>query len=199
MAGHYFDESPERKSEQRVVTAQLRGKRMSFHSDHGVFSKSEVDYGTRMLLEVYRFPEMEGDILDIGCGYGSIGLTLAAEADRTIWMTDVNERALSLAAQNAEKDGLSNTRIMKSSLFEALEGEKFASVISNPPVRAGKETVHALFEKAYDHLCSKGTFWTVLQKKQGAPSAKEKLKTVFDSVDIEARKKGYYIFCAKKN
>ncbi|SFM24062.1 class I SAM-dependent methyltransferase [Salibacterium qingdaonense] len=199
MAGHYFDESPERKSEQRVVTAQLRGKRMSFYSDHGVFSKSGVDYGTRMLLDVYQFPETEGDILDIGCGYGPIGLTLAAETTRIVWMTDVNERALNLAGLNTEKAGLFNTRIMKSNLFEALGEEKFASVIANPPVRAGKETVHALFEGAYDHLLSKGTFWTVLQKKQGAPSAKEKLETLFDSVDIEARKKGYYIFCAKKN
>ncbi|SFQ17897.1 class I SAM-dependent methyltransferase [Salibacterium halotolerans] len=199
MANHYFDENPEQRSDERTVTAHLRGQQMSFRSDHGVFSKREVDYGTRVLLDVYRLPDVEGDILDMGCGYGPIGLTLAAETNRTIWMADVNERALELAGRNAEEGGLFNTRVMKSNLFDELGGKTFASVLANPPVRAGKETVHTLFEEAYQHLCSGGSFWTVLQKKQGAPSAGEKLEAVFDSVHIEARKKGYYIFYAKKN
>ncbi|WP_026702407.1 class I SAM-dependent methyltransferase [Salibacterium aidingense] len=199
MGSHYFDEHPERESQERTITAVLRGRRMSLRIDHGVFSKNEVDFGSRMLADSFWWPEVEGPVLDMGCGYGPIGLSLARETNRMVWMADVNQRALELAEKNAAALELENTVMVKSDLFSSIEKSDFASILTNPPIRAGKMTVHSLFEQAYRFLAPAGTLWVVIQKKQGAPSAKDKLMSVFDEVDIVAKKKGYYIFCAKKN
>ncbi|SFF00904.1 class I SAM-dependent methyltransferase [Alteribacillus iranensis] len=198
MGGHYFDENPEKESKERLITNNLRGREMTFISDQGVFSKNNIDYGSRLLIESFQWPDVQGDIADIGCGYGPIGLTLAKETENTVWLADVNKRALALAEKNAAQLGLHHTKVIESDLFEALVGRTFAVVVSNPPIRAGKATVHRLFEEAFEHLCHNGELWIVIQKKQGAPSALEKLKTLFGRVDTVEKKKGYYIYRATK-
>lgn len=173
---------------------------MLFTSDAGVFSKKEVDFGTNLLLETYRLPQKSGDILDVGCGYGPIGLTLAKEnSDRHFFLVDVNERALELADLNAKLNGIKNVTIKKSNLLSALDNKMFSSILSNPPIRAGKKVVHQLFNDAYSHLEEDGELWIVIQKKQGAPSAIEKLEGLFAEVVVEKKSKGYYIICAKKS
>ncbi|MGY4691830.1 class I SAM-dependent methyltransferase [Salibacterium sp. K-3] len=199
MTNHYFKNNPGLHSEEKTINAVMRGRNMSFISDHGVFARNEVDFGTRLLVDAFTWPEQDGDILDMGCGYGAVGICLARETTRTVWMADVNERALGLAERNAEAERLHNIIVLKSDLFSSVEKTNFSSIVTNPPIRAGKQTVHKLFEKAYDHLASGGSFWTVVQKKQGAPSAKEKLMSMFPRVDVVTKQKGYYIFCAKKN
>lgn len=199
MSSHYFDANPEKESRERLVKSTLRGKTMTFTSDQGVFSKNEVDFGSRLLVNSFEWPDITGDILDMGCGYGSIGITLARETERTIWMADVNNRALSLSSKNAEKYELDHVKVVESDLFSAFTTERFAAVLSNPPIRAGKQTVHHLFEEAYSYLLPGGALWIVIQKKQGAPSAEQKLKTIFGEVKMIAKKKGYYIFCATKD
>ncbi|MFN7253218.1 MAG: class I SAM-dependent methyltransferase [Anaerobacillus sp.] len=200
MSNHYYTEKPNVESSRKKWDTELRGVKMLFTSDSGVFSKKEVDFGTRLLLDTYKFAEGNGDILDVGCGYGPIGLTLAKERpESSFFLVDVNERALELAELNAKLNNIGNVSISKSNLLSALDDRKFSSILSNPPIRAGKKVVHQLFEEAYNHLEEDGQLWIVIQKKQGAPSAIEKLESLFTQVVVEKKSKGYYIISAKKD
>lgn len=200
MSNHYYSEKPTVESSRRKWESQLRGTKMLFTSDAGVFSKKEVDFGSQLLLETFRFPNNDGDILDVGCGYGPIGLTLAKENTNChLTLVDVNERALELSELNAQLNQIKNVTIKKSNLLSALDGKKFSSILSNPPIRAGKKVVHQLFEEAYSHLTDGGDLWIVIQKKQGAPSAIEKLESLFTEVVVEKKSKGYFIIYAKKS
>ncbi|QOY37520.1 class I SAM-dependent methyltransferase [Anaerobacillus isosaccharinicus] len=200
MSNHYYSEKPTVESSRRKWESHLRGLKMLFTSDAGVFSKKEVDFGSQLLLETFRFPRIDGDILDVGCGYGPIGLTLAKENPNcNLTLVDVNERALELTELNAKLNQVKNVTIKKSNLLSAIEGKKFASILSNPPIRAGKKVVHQLFEEAYSHLIDDGELWIVIQKKQGAPSAIEKLESLFSDVVVEKKSKGYFIISAKRS
>ncbi|SDN59446.1 16S rRNA (guanine1207-N2)-methyltransferase [Fictibacillus solisalsi] len=199
MSGHYYSENPDAKSNPKTWTFVLRNRELKFTSDAGVFSKKEVDFGSRLLIEEFVFPEISGDCLDVGCGYGPIGLALAKEDEsRQLLMVDVNERALELTRENARKNGISNVEVRKSNLFDNVQESGFAAILTNPPIRAGKRVVHQLFEDSYEKLQSNGELWVVIQKKQGAPSAIEKLKAVFDEVETVSKSKGYFIIRAKK-
>ncbi|XBP67163.1 class I SAM-dependent methyltransferase [Bacillus velezensis] len=201
MSEHYYSEKPSVKSDKQTWSFTLRNRSYTFTSDSGVFSKKEVDFGSRVLIEAFEEPEIDGDFLDAGRGYGPIGLSLAgAFTDRTVHMIDVNERAVELSNENAEKNGIKNVRIYQSDLFSNIDSaQTFASIITNPPIRAGKKVVHAIFEKSAEHLRASGELWIVIQKKQGGPSAIEKLKELFDEVSVVQKKKGYYIIKAKKS
>ncbi|MFD2043186.1 class I SAM-dependent methyltransferase [Ornithinibacillus salinisoli] len=199
MSEHYFSQKPQSKSSPKTWNYQLREKNYTFTSDVGVFSKNEVDFGSKLLIEQFEAPNVQGDILDMGCGYGPIGIALAdCFPGRTIVMADVNERALELAAQNANHNEVNNTLFVKSDQFSELEGRSFAAILTNPPIRAGKKVVHGIFEESKKSLLSGGELWVVIQKKQGAPSAKEKLEDLFEEVQVVARDKGYFILRAIK-
>ncbi|MEH7386602.1 class I SAM-dependent methyltransferase [Bacillus sp. JJ1521] len=197
MAEHYYTSKPTVASNQKTLSFVLKGHSFSFTSDSGVFSKNEVDFGSRLLVEEFRAPEVVGAFLDVGCGYGPIGLALAkVHNDRSVEMIDVNERAIELAKKNAEMNKVSNVEIHQSDLFANVENRGFAAIISNPPIRAGKKVVHHILEESYQYLVPGGELWVVIQKKQGAPSAIEKLETIFEEVEIVERKKGYHIIKA---
>jgi 16S rRNA (guanine1207-N2)-methyltransferase len=200
LTEHYYSHQPSVASDRQTWDFTLRGNKLQFITDQGVFSKKEVDFGSRVLIEEFVFPEVEGPILDVGCGYGPIGLSLAKERPSiSVDMIDVNERAIDLAKLNAQRNGVANVRIFKSDCYDALKPEdRYAAILTNPPIRAGKKVVHAILEGAIQHLLPDGELWVVIQKKQGAPSALEKLKGLFGEVEVVAKKKGYYIICAKK-
>lgn len=199
MTEHYFSKKPLSKSSPRQWNYQLRGKNYTFESDYGVFSKNEVDYGSRLLIEQFKEPEIAGDFLDLGCGYGPIGITLAdCFNDRKVILTDINERAVVLAEQNAKHNKVENTEFVLSDLFGNIKNQSFAAVLTNPPIRAGKKTVHQMFEDSKYALLKHGQLWTVIQKKQGAYSAKEKCKELFGNVEVITRDKGYFILRATK-
>ncbi len=198
MSEHYYSKKTTAKSEEIQWTFTLRGHSFNFTTDHAVFSKREVDYGSRLMIDVFNEPDIPGDLLDLGCGYGPIGLALAREfPDRRMIMVDVNERALALAKKNAENNHISNAAIKESDRLKALEGRKFAAIITNPPIRAGKDVVHAMFEESKNSLLNHGELWVVIQKKQGAPSAKKKLESLFGNCEVVAKQKSYYILKAK--
>lgn len=198
MSDHYYSEKPTAQSSRVNWEIELRGINMSFTSDAGVFSKKEIDFGTRLLLETCYLSEKVVTILDVGCGYGPIGLTLAKERPESkVVLVDVNERALELSQLNANQNGVKNTRIQKSYLLNEIKEETFNVILSNPPIRAGKKVVHQLFEDACAHLDDEGEFWVVIQKKQGAPSALKKLESLFSVVVVEKKVKGYYIVRSK--
>lgn len=197
MSEHYFSQQPHSKRSPKTWSYTLRGTSYTFTSDVGVFSKNDVDFGSRLLIEQFTEPKVDGDILDMGCGYGPIGITLADEfAERHVFMADVNERAVDLAKKNAQLNHVSNTTVFQSDLFAKVTKRDFAAILTNPPIRAGKKVVHQLFEEAHAALAEGGELWIVIQKKQGAPSAIKKLETLFGEVETMAKDKGYFILRA---
>lgn len=199
MSNHYYSKNPEVESNPVYWDFSLREHTFRFKTDRGVFSKKEVDFGSRLLIETFKNDKSEGKILDVGCGYGPIGLSLAKSFPKAfIHMVDVNQRALELAQENATLNQLENVKIYESDRLLQVEEGGFDFILTNPPIRAGKKTVHEIFEQSYEHLADLGELWIVIQKKQGAPSAIEKLETMFGQVDVVEKKKGYFIIKAKK-
>ncbi|RJX36684.1 class I SAM-dependent methyltransferase [Paenibacillus pinisoli] len=198
MSGHYYSKTPEVNHNRQTHADSLRGNPMKFVTDAGVFSKTGVDYGSRVLVETMEL--QEGDrVLDVGCGYGPIGLTAARlVGSGHVTMIDINERAVELAKENAKLNGITNATILQSDLFEAVKTERFQVILTNPPIRAGKAVVHRIFEEGYELLQEGGSMWVVIQKKQGAPSAMDKLEAIFGEVEEVTRDKGYWILRAQK-
>lgn len=201
MTNHYYSKNPDAESSPKYWEFTLRGKLFRFKTDNGVFSKKEVDFGSRLLIETFSYPEgANGNVLDVGCGYGPIGLSLAhAYQDVNVEMVDVNSRAVQLAKDNATTNNITNTVIYESDIFSTVKNTSFAAILTNPPIRAGKQVVHEILSKSYEHLCSNGELWVVIQKKQGAPSAMDKMKEIFGNAEVVVKKKGYYILVSKKN
>jgi 16S rRNA (guanine1207-N2)-methyltransferase len=200
MSNHYYSESPEVKHNRQQHTFDLRGYAFRFMTDAGVFSKTGVDYGSRVLIDVM---EIAGDakVLDVGCGYGPIGLTAAKLAQQGhVTMIDINERAVELSRENARLNGISNVTVVQSDIYAAVKEQRFNTIVTNPPIRAGKAVVHRIFEEGYELLEPGGTMWVVIQKKQGAPSAEAKLKDLFGEHEVEevTKDKGYRIFKATR-
>lgn len=198
MSQHYYSQQPDARHDRRTINTVLRGKDLRFTSDAGVFSKGDIDYGSRVLIEAMIIPEGSA-VLDVGCGYGPIGISAAFLAPKGhVTMLDINSRAVELARENALHNGIRNVTVMESDVLSALEGQQFDVVLTNPPIRAGKAIVHQIFEEAYEHLKVGGTLWVVIQKKQGAPSAAAKLESLFPIVEEVGKDKGYRIMRAKK-
>ncbi|WP_025691669.1 class I SAM-dependent methyltransferase [Paenibacillus zanthoxyli] len=198
MSQHYYSQQPEARHDRRVISAVLRGTTFRFTSDAGVFSKGDVDYGSRALIEAMEIPD-GSSVLDVGCGYGPIGLAAARLApEGIVTMLDINSRAVELARENAKLNGISNVKIMESDVLAAVAGQTFDVILTNPPIRAGKSVVHRIFEEAYEHLNETGALWVVIQKKQGAPSAAAKLESLFGEVQEIGKDKGYRILKAEK-
>lgn len=196
---HYYTNNVDAHSDEKSFNYRLRGYDFRFTTDVGVFSKKEVDFGSRLLIESFTVPEVEGDILDVGCGYGPIGLSLAKSYEnRNIHMVDVNHRALELAKRNAKNNNILNVSIYESYCYEGVKG-KFAAILSNPPIRAGKKVVHGILEEAQHHLVDDGELWAVIQKKQGAPSAKKKMEEVYGNCEVISKDKGYFILRSIKS
>lgn len=198
MSEHYYSKQPTVKHDRKELEVVLRKRTWRFITDAGVFSKNDIDYGSRLFIETMELP-LDATVLDMGCGYGPIGLSAAVLASQGhVVLADVNERALELAGENAKRNGLENVEIVRSDLFTALEGRTFSHILTNPPIRAGKQVVHQLFDDAFHHLAKGGELWIVIQKKQGAPSAVAKLEQLFAKVQLMEQSKGYRIIKAVK-
>lgn len=200
MSDHYYTSNPGTPHQRKLLLVAVGDQNLTLNSDAGVFSKNSLDYGSKVLIEAMDIAQ-EDEVLDVGCGYGPIGLIAAKKAKQGhVTMVDVNSRAVELAKENATLNKISNVTILESDLFSALkEEQRFDVVLTNPPIRAGKVVVHAIFEGAFDRLKDGGSLWVVIQKKQGAPSAKAKLESLFNSVEEITKDKGYRIFKATKS
>lgn len=190
MSNMYYEKNPSVAHDIHELRVSLLDTPMTFLTDAGVFSKKMVDYGSQVLLKTLEI-EQGKTLLDVGCGYGPLALTLAKVYDLDVTMIDVNSRALELAEKNAEKNGVL-AKIYQSNVYEQVEGS-FDYVISNPPIRAGKSVVHEVITGAKEHLNLGGSLTIVIQKKQGAPSAKKRMEEVFGNCQILKKDKGYYI------
>lgn len=190
---HYYTNNVDLKSKQTRIPFTYRKHQITFLSDIGVFSKERVDYGSRVLLECMDIQKQQMSLLDVGCGYGTLGISLKTEYPwLDVEMVDVNERAISLTNQSIELNKLDHIKAYKSNIYEDVTGH-FDIIVSNPPIRAGKKVVFEILEKAYDHLNQQGELIIVIQKKQGALSAKKKMEEVFQNCQIVTKDKGYFI------
>ena len=192
---HYFSEKQEVKSDRKIIKYEIENKKFEFVTDNGVFSKTKVDFGTDVMLKVFLRENMNKknqkfDILDIGCGYGVVS-------------SDVNERALELTRENLLKNGVikeesDNFEVRKSFAFDDVS-EKFDVILSNPPIRAGKQTIFQIYEQSFEHLNQDGQFYCVIQTKHGAKSTQKKLEEIFGNCETLEINAGYRIFRSVKN
>ncbi|MCP0886391.1 class I SAM-dependent methyltransferase [Ligilactobacillus sp. WILCCON 0076] len=200
MTNYYYTKNPDVEHDEKKWDFTLLGNKLHFITDNGVFSKRRVDFGSCVLLnaiELYDFKDAK--LLDVGCGYGPLGLALAKKFPTAVVdMIDVNELALDLAKRNAQNNGITNSNIWESNQYEEVKQSDYNVIITNPPIRAGKEVVHNILSGAKDHLRENGMLIAVLQKKQGAPSAKKKMEEVFGNCTVIAKEKGYFILQSTK-
>ena len=196
---HYFQDDPFLASKERTVTLDIDGHHLSFITDNGVFSKDKIDEGSFAFLKVLVPLRLSGKILDLGCGYGTIGLTIAMTSkDARVDLADINSRAVALCERNAKNLGLSQrVTCLQSDIYEKIEGP-YDSIVVNPPIRAGKKVTYAMYEGAKQHLIDGGSLYIVIRKAQGAESASRYIASLFGNITLLKRDKGYYIYVAKK-
>lgn len=197
---HYYQkEQSDLHSNPNVFDFNFKGLNLKYKTDDGVFSKKYIDYGSFVMLNTYVPNKLEGPVLDMGAGYGALGITISKLYDQNVHMCEINERAYNLIKENAKMNKADNVVVYHSDLFEALpEEQKFASIVTNPPIRAGKQVVFAIYDGSYERLVSGGELWVVIQKKQGAPSSKTHLEELFGNCEIVNKDKGYYILKSVK-
>lgn len=193
----YFTNNNNLKSERRIIKYEYDSSCYEFISDNGVFSKDRIDFGSRLLVDTYlKSKKNINNFLDVGCGYGFISILLAHKLNITGIGIDVNLRALKLAHENAKLNNVS-VSFKESNIYENVEG-KFDLIISNPPIRAGKQVVLEILLDAQYYLSDKGELWFVIRRDGGALSIKKEIENYYD-VEIKEKSKGFYIFIAKKN
>ncbi|BAU26129.1 16S rRNA (guanine1207-N2)-methyltransferase [Aneurinibacillus soli] len=197
---HYYTNQPGADSREQTFTFTLRGRDFRFVTDRGVFSKNRIDFGSVLLIETMEIADGM-DVLDVGCGYGPMGMSAASlTPGGQVLMVDINERAVALANRNLKLNGVTNAQaVVSDRLASVPENRMFDVVLTNPPIRAGKQVVHGIFEEAHAHLKPGGSLWVVIQKKQGAPSAFTRLQELYEDVEEVERRKGYSIFRARKS
>ena len=195
---HYFSEQPDTPSRPREFDISVRGVQLTLVSDRGIFSHGRLDLGSRYLAQKMDLPE-SGDILDLGCGYGVLGLIAAQLAPGArVTLVDINERATHLAGQNAAANALNNVEVLTGDAPEVLGDRQFDVVLCNPPIRAGKDEVFRLIADAASRLRPGGTLWLVIRTRQGAKSRIREIALLFAKAETVSRKRGYRIFRCQK-
>jgi len=193
---HYFSENNDNlKSNQQLIAFSVNNVELKFKTDNGVFSKNNLDRGTAILLKYLKIEESYKTALDLGCGYGVIGIYLSKAFKMSVEMVDINKRAINLTTENIELNKVKATAYLSDG-FENVKS-KFDLIITNPPIRAGKKVIYQFFEDAKKYLNQNGVFYTVINKKHGAKSALLKLETVFDNVIIVKKEKGFNVIECK--
>ena len=194
---HYFTNNKDLRSEIKTLNIEKNGFLFTFYSDLGVFSKNHIDYGSRILVDsILKSNEEFTSLLDVGCGYGFIGITLSKIKSCPVLLSDVNTRALHLCQKNIKKNQVDGETVL-SNCYENIDG-KFDLIVTNPPIRAGKEIVLNILKNAKKHLNKKGSLWFVIRKDQGAKSIMKELSLHFKCEVIE-KSKGFYVIKAKTN
>lgn len=188
--GQYFS-NDELKSEIHIFKTEVLGREYSFYTDNGVFSKGKLDFGTRTLLEALPLDELKGNILDVGCGYGVIDISLGKVTDAFYEGIDVNRRALHLAEMNAKLNGVDNVKFYESNTYSSVN-KKYNFIITNPPIRAGKKVVYDIVMNARNYLMDNGVLYIVIRKEQGAKSMIRDLD-VYYKTEVICKNKGFFV------
>lgn len=197
----YFTQNPATEKEIYKFDWNVGKEVFNFYTSNSVFSKKGVDFGSMLLIETIlnENKNFRGSILDLGCGYGPLGVIAAKILKNSfVTMCDVNERALELSKMNAKENKVDERiKVIASSAFENIK-DSYDIIMTNPPIRAGKDVVFSFYEGAYVYLNNGGKLYVVIQKKQGAPSTKAKLESLFGNCEIADKKSGYFILRAVK-
>jgi 16S rRNA (guanine1207-N2)-methyltransferase len=195
---HYFAIHPKSKLRLGIIRTNLRGIPFEFLTASGVFSKRHVDLGTRLLIESMVLPE-EGFVLDVGCGYGAVGIAAATLNPKLhVIMVDLNERAVWLAKQNIKLNHVNNAEARSGHLYESVRNLKFNCILSNPPVSAGMETVKAIIKEAPNYMVCGASLQMVLKSKICGERLLMTFKEAFGNVNIIARQSGFRVLMAEK-
>lgn len=195
MNDHYYTQNPASEHKYAPCDYSYRGHELHFTTDAGVFSRGEVDFGTDVLLKALP-DELAGRILDLGCGWGAVGVTVGkCWPGCAIVMSDVNERALELAGKNARTNGVTAQTVLSDGLSN-IPGT-FDAVITNPPIRAGKQVIYSMFRDCAGKLREQGALYLVIRKQQGAESALKFLKTIYSDVETIEKSGGFWVIRCK--
>lgn len=193
MSEHYYTENPESAHDEREISLTALGNALRFTTDAGVFSRDGLDRGTEILLNA--LPPLVGRVLDLGCGWGAIGVALGKRQPALeLVMTDVNARAVALARRNLAANGVRG-QVVQGDGYAAVAGT-FDAIITNPPIRAGKALIYGLFDGARERLNPGGCLYIVIRKQQGAPSALKHLQETWPRAEMIDREAGYWVICA---
>ncbi len=190
---YYFSNDETIKTEEKEHHVMIQNIPFVFLTDHGVFSKKGLDFGTRTLLE--NLPQLKGEVLDFGCGYGPIGIFIQKKYSVTVDMIDINKRSLGLASRNALKNGV-QVHIFESNIYQNIT-KKYDYIVTNPPIRVGNTILYSILLGAKEYLKDNGQLWFVIHKDQGAKTVFLKIKEVYDA-KIVIKNKGFYVICACK-
>ena len=193
---HYFINDENLKSEIKEISVDLLNNNFIFNTNNGVFSKNKLDYGTNLLIRNALKLDLHGEVLDLGCGYGPIGIILKKIKDVNVTMIDVNKRGIHLAKMNAKKNGV-NVTLINSDGFSNIE-ENFDFIISNPPIRVGKNSLYSLINDSMKHLNRDGLMLLVIRKEHGALSLIKDMSVYYDVKCID-KDKGFLIISLKNN
>ncbi|MBR3763996.1 MAG: class I SAM-dependent methyltransferase [Clostridia bacterium] len=196
MNDQYYTADPQSESKPVPCAFPYRGYGLNFMTDAGVFSKGELDVGSRLLLDA--LPALSGDVLDLGCGWGAIGVAVArANKSARVVMADVNRRALGLAQENCLRNGVT-AEVIESDGMSAVMGRRFDAVVTNPPIRAGKQVIYKMFADAAVSLKDGGALYLVIRKQQGAESCVKYLRTLFGQVEKLDKSGGFWVLKASE-
>ena len=189
--GQYFTNDNSIPSKLVKTRAVVLNNSFIFYTDNGVFSKDGIDFGSRLLLENIPLTEIGESLLDVGCGYGVFGIILNKILGVKVTMCDVNRRALHLAEKNIKENKCSDCSVIESSCYQNINS-KYSTIITNPPIRAGKKVVYEILEGAKDYLLPGGRLFFVVRKEQGAKSIISDMQKIYN-VEVLERKKGFFI------
>lgn len=193
----YFDNDKNIKSERKIIKFNFDNKVFSIYSDNGVFSKDRFDYGTRVLLNSIDIDKLSGNVLDLGCGVGVVGLILGTiNKNISIDMVDINERAINLTKNNLILNSV-KANVFVSDIYSNIDN-KYDFIITNPPIRAGKNVIRGFLLGSYDYLKDDGTLYFVMRKDHGVKSMIKELSVKFNTSIVNKDKGFYVVLCTKK-
>lgn len=198
MVEHYSTAEPSSRPRPAEGSVRIRGLDLRLRTDAGVFSRSRLDRGTELLLEALDVGPCEL-ILDLGCGYGILGIAAAmlSEGGHVI-LTDINERAVRLARENVRANRATNAEVRAGDLYVPVTGLAFDHIVCNPPLRAGRAVVDRIISEAPAHLHEGGRLWLVARTRQGADSLQDRMAETFGNAEIVQRGSGYKVLCATR-
>jgi 16S rRNA (guanine1207-N2)-methyltransferase len=190
---YYFSEHQDSEVKLNKIRASLINQSFEFYTGSGIFSKDKIDMGTGLLINCC-IVRKSWRVLDLGCGYGAVGISIAkVYPDTDVVMVDINRRAVKLAKLNAKLNGVGNTDIYSSNLFEEVD-KKFDTIIVNPPQKAGKDICFRMIEQSKQYLEKGGLLQLVARHNKGGKSLAEKMEGVFHNMKSIAKKSGYRIY-----
>ncbi|MHA1265211.1 MAG: class I SAM-dependent methyltransferase [Candidatus Helarchaeota archaeon] len=199
MSEHYYTELPSSRIETFIINPIIRNRKYQFKTCSGVFAHKKLDKGTEILLKFMEIPKIATHVLDMGTGYGVIGIVIAIENPKLqVIMTDINRRAVWIARENVQFHKLKNVRIFWGDFYAPIKNLKFDIILTNPPLALGQKKIKNFINETPDYMKRNGFFYLVARTRQGAKKIAEMMRTTFGNVELIKIQSGYRLFRAQK-